>query len=191
MMEEQNIQCPDWLNIDDNGKKKVNEVEFCKMFLQTRYLKCIGGQFRTLSGDVDEEEIKHEIAQILMEHITVGVYNKVKSLMGILKLRCYSEPPEVTEDEIHLLNGILRTNGDFIPEQRFCTNRLNIDDKGKKKVNEVEFCKMFLQNRRLKCIGGQFRSLSGDVDEEVIKHEIAQILMEHIEEGVFGKVGHI
>jgi len=126
-MENQDIQFPSWLIVDEKGKKKVNEVEFCKMYLKSRTLKCIGGQFRDMQGDVGEEEIKHEIAQILMEHIVEGVYNKVKSLCGTLKLKCYSEPPTVCEDEIHLLNGILNTNGKFTEEQRFCTNRLNAE----------------------------------------------------------------
>jgi putative DNA primase/helicase len=62
-----------------------------------------------------------------MEHIVEGVYNKVKSLCGTLKLKCYSESPTVREDEIHLLNGILNTNGKFTEKQRFCTNRLNAE----------------------------------------------------------------
>ena len=117
---------PPWLIVDEKGKKKVNEVEFCKFFLKNRSLKCIGGQFRDLSGEVDDEEIKHKISTIIMEHITEGVYNKVKSLVGTLKLRCYSEPPEVNEDEIHLLNGILKTNGEFVSERKLCANRLNV-----------------------------------------------------------------
>ena len=118
---------PSWVMVSEKGKKSVNEVEFCKMFLQTRRLKCINGQFRDLNGEVDDEHIKHEIAEIIMQHFEEGVYGKVKSVFGTLKLRCYSEPPEVIEDEIHLLNGVLKTGGDFSEEQRFCANRLNIE----------------------------------------------------------------
>ena len=118
---------PSWAFITPKGAIKVNEVLFCDEFLQNRTLKCIGGMFRDIQGEVDKEEIKHEVAQILMEHITDGICAKVKNITGTLKLRCYSEPPEVCENEIHLLNGVLHTNGKFFSERRFCTNRLNAD----------------------------------------------------------------
>jgi putative DNA primase/helicase len=118
---------PPWAFLTQKGTIKVNEVAFCDEFLQTHNLKCIGGAFRDMSGEVDEEEIRHEIAQILMEHITDGICTKVKNITGTLKLRCYSEPPELREDEIHLLNGVLQTSGEFADVQRFCTNRLNVD----------------------------------------------------------------
>jgi len=118
---------PSWAFVTPKGAIKVNEVVFCDEFLQNRSLKCIGGVFRDIQGEVDEEEIKHEIAQILMEHISDGICTKVKNITGTMKLRCYSEPLEVREDEIHLLNGVLRTDGAFTPERRFCTNRLNAD----------------------------------------------------------------
>ena len=124
-LEQDTQPLPPWAFVTPKGAIKVNEVLFCDEFLQNRTLKCIGGVFRDIRGGVDEEEIKHEIAQILMEHITDGICSKVKNITGTLKLRCYSEPPEICEDEIHLLNGILRTNGDFSPTLKFCTNRLN------------------------------------------------------------------
>jgi putative DNA primase/helicase len=121
------INYPSWIIVSAKGKLTVNEVEFCKMFLQNRDLKCIGGQFRDIQGEVGEDEIKYEISKIITEHIVEGVSGKVKSVTETLKLRCYSEPPTVCEDEIHLLNGILKTDGKFVPEQRFCTNRLNVE----------------------------------------------------------------
>ena len=124
---EPNKTFPPWVTLSEKGKKSVNEVEFCKLFLQKRNLKCIGGQFRDLHGEVDEEEIKHEIATIIMKHIEEGVYGKVKNLVGTLKLRCYREPPEVSESEIHLLNGVLKTSGNFSNEKKICTNRLNVE----------------------------------------------------------------
>ena len=126
-MDEKVINYPPWIIVSPKGKLSVNEVEFCKMFLQTRDLKCIGGQFRDIHREVDENEIRHEIAEIIMQHIEEGVSSKVKSVTETLKLRCYSESPEVSENEIHLLNGVLRTNGDFSSELRFCINRLNAD----------------------------------------------------------------
>jgi len=121
------INYPPWIIVSPKGKLMVNEVEFCKMFLQNRELKCIGGQFRDMSGEVNEDEIKHEISKIITEHIVEGVSGKVKCVTETLKLHCYSEPPTVCEDEIHLLNGILKTDGNFTVERRFCTNRLNVE----------------------------------------------------------------
>jgi len=128
-LEEMDIQppLPSWLHITEKGTMKVNEVAFCDEFLQNRTLKCIGGTFRDIHGEVDEEEIKHEIAQILMEHVSEGICAKVKNITGTLKLKCYSEPPQLREDEIHLLNGVLNINGEFADVQQFCTNRLNAD----------------------------------------------------------------
>jgi putative DNA primase/helicase len=121
------INYPSWIIVSAKGKLTVNEVEFYKMFLQNRELRCIGGQFRDMNGEVSEDEIKHEISKIITEHIVEGVSGKVKSVTETIKLRCYSEPPEVCEDEIHLLNGILKTDGMFTEEQRFCINRLNVE----------------------------------------------------------------
>jgi putative DNA primase/helicase len=126
-MDEQTIHYPPWVIVSPKGKLSVNEVEFCKMFLQNRDLKCIGGQFRDMNGEVSEDEIKHEIAEIIMQHIEKSIASKVKSVTETLKLRCYSEPPEIHEDEIHLLNGVLKTDGGFTPTQQFCTNRLNVE----------------------------------------------------------------
>jgi putative DNA primase/helicase len=126
-MDEQVISYPSWIIVSPKGKLTVNEVVFCEEFLVNRPLKCIGGQFRDIRGEVAEDEIRHEIAQILMEHVTDGICTKVKNITGTLKLKCFSEPPEVREDEIHLLNGVLQTNGEFTEVKRFCTNRLNAD----------------------------------------------------------------
>jgi putative DNA primase/helicase len=126
-MDEQTINYPPWIIVSPKGKLAVNEVAFCEEFLTNRPLKCISGVFRDMGGEVDENEIRHEIAQILMEHVTEGICTKVKNITGTLKLKCFSEPPEVREDEIHLLNGVLRTGGEFSSECRFCTNRLNAD----------------------------------------------------------------
>jgi putative DNA primase/helicase len=123
---ESGASSPLWL-INDKGKLKVNEVEFCKEFLKLRTLKCIDGQFRDMTGIVSDCVIKHEISQILTEHITERIPYHVKNLIEALKLKCYSGSPKICEDEIHLLNGILKTNGAFSPELRFCTNRINVD----------------------------------------------------------------
>jgi putative DNA primase/helicase len=118
---------PSWLIIDDKDKKKINEVEFCKEFLKNHGLKCIDGQFRDIHGDVGENVVRHEISKILMEYIFEGVNSKVKNITETLKLCCYAETPKVIEDEIHLLNGVLKTNGKFSPTLQFCINRISVE----------------------------------------------------------------
>ncbi len=64
---------------------------------------------------------------MLTEFVTTSISRKVKSLLEALKLYCHSEPLPIREDEIHLLNGVLKTDGTWLPEKRFCTNHLNIE----------------------------------------------------------------
>jgi len=118
---------PAWINVSDSGKITVNEVEFCSMLLREREIKCIDGCLRDLNGVINENELKHEICTIITQHIEEGISNKVKSLLDAIKLWCYSTPPEAHEGEIHLLNGLLKTNGEFIPNMQFCINRLNVE----------------------------------------------------------------
>lgn len=108
-----------------NGKS-INEVEFCTEFVQNRPLKCIGGKLYGIDGEISDSEICHDISVMLTEFVATGISRKVKSLLEALKLFCHSKPISVRENEIHLLNGILKTDGTWISEKRFCVNRLNI-----------------------------------------------------------------
>lgn len=67
------------------------------------------------------------ISEAVMPYVTSNVAATVKRLLEALKLYCYSDPIIPAEDEIHLLNGVLKTDGTWIPEKKFCVNRLNID----------------------------------------------------------------
>ena len=115
------MSSPNWFN-----GKSINEVEFCTEFVQNRPLKCIGGKLYDIDGEVSDSEICHEISVMLTEFVTTGISRKVKSLLEALKLFCHSEPIPVHENEIHLLNGILKIDGTWISEKRFCVNRLNV-----------------------------------------------------------------
>ena len=72
--------------------KSVNEVEFCREFLQNRPLKCIRGKLCTIDGEISDSDISHEISVMLTEFVTRGISRKVKSLLEALKLHCHSEP---------------------------------------------------------------------------------------------------
>ena len=115
------MSSPNWFN-----GKSINEVEFCTEFVQNRPLKCIGGKLYGIDGEVSDSKICHDISVMLTEFVTTGISRKVKSLLEALKLFCHSEPIPVLENEIHLLNGILKTDGTWISEKRFCVNRLNV-----------------------------------------------------------------
>jgi len=106
-------QLPKWIITDARGNMKVNEIVFCKDFLKTRILKYINGQFRDIFGEVLEEEIEQEIFHILSTYFYEGIPYRLKNILKTLKFKCFSKPPEVCEDEIHLLNGVLKTNGIF------------------------------------------------------------------------------
>lgn len=114
---------PNWLM----EKNVINEVEFCDGFLQAYPLKCIGGKLYDIDGEISDNFISVRISQILTEHVTTGISRKVKSLLEALKLQCHSEPLPIKDNEIHLLNGVLKTDGTWIPEKQFCVNRLNIE----------------------------------------------------------------
>ena len=106
---------------------QIHEVEFCKAFLAKHSVKCINGRFYDIDGFVDDEKIRVEIAQMLIPFYSSKLSQKVKNLFDALKLCCHSEPMPMRTDEIHLLNGVLKTDGTWIPQKRFCINRLNIE----------------------------------------------------------------
>jgi len=117
------IKIPLWLG----EKNSINEVIFCEDFVSTRPLKCINGRFYSIDREISDNFINYEIAMKLTEVITNNISRRVKNLFEALKLYCYSEPLAVKQDEIHLLNGVLKTDGTFIEGKQFCTNRLNIE----------------------------------------------------------------
>ena len=106
---------------------QIDEVEFCKAFLSKHSVKCINGRFYDIDGFVDDEKIRVEIAQMLIPFYSSKLSQKVKNLFDALKLCCHSEPMPMRTDEVHLLNGVLKTDGTWIPQKRFCINRLNIN----------------------------------------------------------------
>lgn len=115
-------ESPCWLT----KKGTVDEVAFCREFNEKMPLKCIKGRFYGLDGVVSDDVISHEISEMLTEYVSTSISRKVKSLTEALRLCCYSEPLIPDPTKIHLPNGTLRTDGMFIPEKRFCINRLNV-----------------------------------------------------------------
>lgn len=116
------MMSPSWL--DDKGK--INEPLFCKEYVADYPVIFFDNRFYKVDGEVSEDIISHSISEKVMPYVTNNIAAVVKRLTEALKLYCFSEPIVPKEDEIHLSNGILKTNGIWIPEKRFCVNRLNV-----------------------------------------------------------------
>lgn len=85
MSEEMSAVMPEWYD-----GKKINEVMFCDAFLEEYPMKCIRGQFFTVDGLVDDENmIRMEIYNRIKSFVTSNVAKKATQLMEALKLACY------------------------------------------------------------------------------------------------------
>lgn len=113
---------PVWL--EDKGI--INEPCFCKEFLKEKPLICVNNIFFDYDGEISEQDISARVYDILKNHITTGLPRKVDNIIKTLKLECRRDSLPVSEDEIHLQNGTLKTDGTWIPEKKFCANRLNV-----------------------------------------------------------------
>ena len=114
---------PAWL-----GKREhINEPLFCEMFLKEIPLNYIDDTFYSVDGTVDDDELTSIIYGILKEHITAGAARKSENIVKALRLECYRKEIAISDKEIHIHNGVLRTDGNFHAGKQFCRNRLNVD----------------------------------------------------------------
>lgn len=120
--EKKERELPEWM-LD---KTTVNELKFCKYFVETHPLKCIKGRFYDYNGLVDENALGNEIYCMLRQGIWFGLSKKVTLIMETLRHFCYSEPLVPDTQFIHMNNGKLDLQGNFYPQKEFCANRLNI-----------------------------------------------------------------
>ncbi|MCM1334708.1 MAG: DUF5906 domain-containing protein [Bacteroides sp.] len=112
-----------WL-IDND---KIDEIEFCRAFCAENPLKCICGRFYGIEGEVNDNDIRADIASHLADcGITTNVAKRVKALFDLLRLYCHSALLPLNEAEIHVANGILRTDGSFVTKKSFCRNRFHL-----------------------------------------------------------------
>ncbi len=103
---------PAWLE----EKGKINEPLFCKEFSHNYPIIFSENRFYDYNGEVSEDIISHKISEIVMTNVTNNVAAVVKRLVEALKLCCFSKPIIPKEDEIHLLNGILKTDGTWLED---------------------------------------------------------------------------
>ena len=105
---------------------KINEVIFCREYSKTHNMKCINGQFYNIDGLINEDKVKNIIQGMIDPYINQQLSKTTEALFKALKNSCYHEIPTPSKKEIHLKNGILKTDGTFIKEKVFCLNRLNV-----------------------------------------------------------------
>ena len=107
--------------------KKINEVLFCREFLEEHPMVSVGGAFFTVEGLVsDENLLKKQIYDKIKHHITTGLWKKVSNLVEVLRMECCVDTLPLYEDRIHMANGTLFLNGGFSAEKDFCRNRLPV-----------------------------------------------------------------
>ncbi len=113
---------PEWVD-----GKKINEVLFCREFLEEHPMVSVGGAFFTVEGLVsDENLLKKQIYDKIKYHITTGLWKKVSNLVEVLRMECCVDTLPLYEDRIHMANGTLFLNGGFLAEKDFCRNRLPV-----------------------------------------------------------------
>lgn len=115
-------ELPEWMM----DKLTINEMKFCKLFVEKHPLKCIMGRFYDYNGLVDENALGNEIYRMLRQGVWFGLPKKVTLIMETLRHYCYSKPLLPDTRYIHLQNGKLDLNGNFYPHKEFCINRLNV-----------------------------------------------------------------
>lgn len=121
-MPENTSLAPEW--VDD---KTINEVLFCREFLQAHPMISVGGAFFTKDGLVpDEGLLKKQIYDSIKDHVTTGLGKKVGNLLEVLRMECCVESLPMYEDRIHVSNGTVYLDGSFTEEKDFCRNRLPV-----------------------------------------------------------------
>ena len=122
-------------------REKINEPLFCEELLKENQLKFINGSFFSTMGAVDENELSAQIYKTISPYVTSNVSRHTENIMKALKLRCFGTDIIALPDEIHVQNGVLKTDGTFIPEIRFCAHRMNVNYDPAEKRIPVHFLK--------------------------------------------------
>lgn len=107
--------------------KRIDETEFCKDFLRSHPMLCIGGRFITTEGVIeDEDRLKKDIFDTVSSCIVSGLSRQINSLLELLRMTCYAPPLPVHIERIHVANGTYYLSGFFTEEKEFCMGRLPV-----------------------------------------------------------------
>lgn len=113
---------PDWFD-----GKHLNEVLFCKEFLNDHPMKTVNGAFFTVEGRVtDESLLKKQIYDRINPFFTTGLTKRVTSLLDTLRMECYTPNLPIHHDRIHVKNGTLFLDGRLTSDKEYCRNRLPV-----------------------------------------------------------------
>ena len=113
---------PEWMD-----GKRIDEVRFCALFLQSHPMVSVNGSFFTADGLVsDENLLKKEIYDGIKQYVTTSIPKKVSNLLEVLRMECCMEVLPLYQDRIHVSNGTLFLDGGFSEEKDFCRNRLPV-----------------------------------------------------------------
>ena len=119
---EQKLETPLWLS----DKGVINEVQFCKEFSELYPMLYIDNKFITVDGVISIDKVSALVGNMIIPYVYTNLSRKVKSVIEALKLYCYKDKLPACADEIHVMNGIVKASGRFMPEKTFCMNRLNV-----------------------------------------------------------------
>ena len=111
MSSEQRSETPIWLS----DKGVINEVLFCKEFSELYPMLYIGNKFITVDGTVSMDKVSALVGNMMIPYVCTNLSRKVKSAIDALKLYCYKDKLPACADEIHVMNGIVKASGRFIP----------------------------------------------------------------------------
>lgn len=113
---------PEWFD-----GKNVDEIVFCREFLQEHPMICVKGSFFTVDGRItNEDDLRKEIYEKLSKHAHTGVSKKVENLLSVLRSEAYCRELPIQTDRIHVANGTLFLDGTFTEEKEYCRNRLPV-----------------------------------------------------------------
>ena len=113
---------PDWFD-----GKKVDEVRFCREFLDEHPMICVKGSFFTVDGRItDEAALGKQIYEMLAPWVKTGLSRRMESLMNVLRVEAYQPDLPVHTDRIHVANGTLFLDGTFTEKKEYCRNRLPV-----------------------------------------------------------------
>lgn len=118
---------PEWW--DGNN---VNEDIFCTQYLENHQLYCINNVFFDLNGEYNLSELSKEIYELIKPYVIRNIADRTKRIIEALKYKCYTPPPALNENVIHVRNGMLKIkNGKFrfYADKIFTMNRLDVDYK--------------------------------------------------------------
>lgn len=106
---------------------KLNEVEFAKYFLTGYPMICVNNKLFDVNGEIlDMHIIENVILTCIAPYVTTNIPQRIKQITETIKLLCAEGSMAISTDKIHVANGTLYINGDFVLDKEICINRLPV-----------------------------------------------------------------